>query len=228
MNKKVLLLILDGWGITQYPNVSAIAHANTSYIDSLYENYPSAKIHTDGHYVGLPKGQMGNSEVGHMNLGAGRIIYQDLVKVNIAIENNTLGQEPVLKQAFNYAKKYDKKVHFLGLLSDGGVHSHINHLKGLISAAYHEGLEHVFVHAFTDGRDVDPRSGLGFISDLQDHLNKTTGKLVSVIGRYFSMDRDKRWERIKKAYDLLTNGTGEFSINIFKSIEKKLYQRNYR
>lgn len=219
MNKKVLLLILDGWGITQDPKVSAIAQANTPFIDSLYTKYPNAQIRTDGMNVGLPEGQMGNSEVGHMNLGAGRIVYQDLVKINLAVKNNTIAEEPVLKKAFAYAKQNNKKVHFMGLLSDGGVHSHINHLKGLISAAAQEGLENVFVHAFTDGRDVDPKSGLGFISDLQEHLSKTTGKLASVIGRYFAMDRDKRWERIKKAYDLLVFGKGEKTNNILQSIQ---------
>ena len=220
MNKKVLLLILDGWGITQDPKVSAIAQANTPFIDSLYTKYPNAQIRTDGLNVGLPDGQMGNSEVGHMNLGAGRVVYQDLVKVNLAVKNNTLIQEPVLQQAFDYAKKYNKNIHFLGLLSNGGVHSHINHLKGLISAAHSEGLEKVFVHAFTDGRDVDPHSGAGFISELENHLEKTTGKLASVIGRYYAMDRDKRWERVKEAYDLLHFGKGEESTNILESIQK--------
>jgi len=220
MNKKVLLLILDGWGITQDPKVSAIAQANTPFIDSLYDKYPNAHIRTDGMNVGLPEGQMGNSEVGHMNLGAGRIVYQDLVKVNLAIKNDTLGQEPVLRQAFNYAKKYDKNIHFLGLVSNGGVHSHINHLKGLISAAHSEGLEKVFVHAFTDGRDVDPHSGAGFISELESHLEKTTGKIASVLGRYYAMDRDKRWERVKEAYDLLHFGKGEISTNAVESIQK--------
>ncbi len=220
MNKKVLLLILDGWGITQDTEVSAIAQANTPFIDSLYNKYPNAQLRTDGMNVGLPKGQMGNSEVGHMNLGAGRIVYQDLVKVNLAIENDTLGKEPVLQQAFNYAKKYDKNIHFLGLVSDGGVHSHIKHLKGLISAAHSEGLKKVFVHAFTDGRDVDPQSGAGFIQELDNHLKKTTGKIASVVGRYYSMDRDKRWERVKKAYDLLHFGKGETSTNVVESIKK--------
>jgi len=220
MNKKVLLLILDGWGITQDPKVSAISQANTPFINSLYHNYPNAQLRTDGMYVGLPEGQMGNSEVGHMNLGAGRIVYQDLVKVNLAIKNDTLGQEPVLRQAFSYAKKYDKNIHFLGLVSDGGVHSHINHLKGLISAAHSEGLKKVFVHAFTDGRDVDPQSGAGFISELESHLEKTTGKIASVVGRYFAMDRDKRWERVKEAYDLLHFGKGKASTNAAESIQK--------
>ncbi|MBV1888023.1 MAG: 2,3-bisphosphoglycerate-independent phosphoglycerate mutase [Urechidicola sp.] len=220
MNKKVLLLILDGWGITQDPKASAIANAHTPFIDSLYKKYPNAQLRTDGLNVGLPEGQMGNSEVGHMNLGAGRVVYQDLVKVNLAIKNDTLSKEPVLKQAFSYAKKYDKKIHFLGLLSNGGVHSHIDHLKGLINAAQSEGLEKVYVHAFTDGRDVDPHSGVGFITEIENHLENTTGKLASVIGRYYAMDRDKRWERVKKAYDLLHNGKGEKSTNILESIQK--------
>ena len=182
MNKKVLLLILDGWGITQDSKVSAIAQANTPFIDSLYKNYPNAEVRTDGLNVGLPEGQMGNSEVGHMNLGAGRIVYQDLAKVNLAIEQDTLKKEPVLTQAFDYAKKYQKNIHFLGLLSDGGVHSHINHLKGLISAAHNEGLKHLYVHAFTDGRDVDPKSGLSFIKELEKHL--TASKVLDDLDSY--------------------------------------------
>ncbi len=224
MEKKVLLLILDGWGITQNPAVSAIAQASTPFIDSLYSKYPNGQLLTHGIHVGLPEGQMGNSEVGHMNLGAGRIVYQDLAKVNLAVMNNTLHQEPVLKDAFTYAKKQNKKVHFLGLVSNGGVHSHIDHLKGLLSAANNEGLENVFVHAFTDGRDVDPKSGAGHISDLQQHMEKTTGKLASIIGRYYAMDRDKRWERVKKAYDLLVFGKGTPSENALKSIEKSYTQ----
>jgi 2,3-bisphosphoglycerate-independent phosphoglycerate mutase len=219
MNKKVILLILDGWGITQNPSVSAIAQANTPFVDSLYTKYPNAQLLTHGMNVGLPDGQMGNSEVGHMNLGAGRIVYQDLAKINVAVENNTLNKEPVLKDAFDHAKKNNKKVHFLGLVSDGGVHSHINHIKGLLSAAHEEGLKDVFVHAFTDGRDVDPKSGAEHILDLQHHMTKTTGKLASVIGRYFAMDRDKRWERVKKAYDLLVFGKGSTSSNAAASIE---------
>jgi len=219
MQKKVLLLILDGWGITQDPTVSAIAQAKTPFIDSLYNKYPHAQLLTHGMNVGLPEGQMGNSEVGHMNLGAGRIVYQDLAKVNLAVQNNTLHEEPVLKDAFTYAKENNKKVHFLGLVSDGGVHSHINHVKGLLTAAQENGLQNVFVHAFTDGRDVDPKSGAGHIADLEAHMSKTTGKLASVIGRYFAMDRDKRWERVKKAYDLLVFGKGTPSKNAVKSIQ---------
>jgi 2,3-bisphosphoglycerate-independent phosphoglycerate mutase len=219
MNKKVILMILDGWGKSPDPKVSAIDNAQTPFIDSLYTKYPSANLRTDGLHVGLPEGQMGNSEVGHMNLGAGRIVYQDLVKINLAVENKTLREEQVLKNAFEYAKTNNKNVHFLGLVSDGGVHSHINHLFGLINAANDYGLKDVFVHAFTDGRDVDPKSGYGFISDLEEHLNNTTGKLATVTGRYYAMDRDKRWERIKLAYDCLVEGKGIATYNISKSIQ---------
>ena len=219
MNKNVILLILDGWGVTQDSGVSAISKAKTPFIDSLYNNYPNSQLLTHGMHVGLPEGQMGNSEVGHMNLGAGRIVYQDLAKINLAIKNNTLSEESVLKDAFEYAKSSNKSVHFLGLVSDGGVHSHIDHLKGLLSAAHNEGLSKVFVHAFTDGRDVDPKSGAFHISELQDHMAKTTGALASIIGRYFAMDRDKRWERVKKAYDLLVFGKGSTSTDAVKSIK---------
>ncbi|OZV69183.1 2,3-bisphosphoglycerate-independent phosphoglycerate mutase [Winogradskyella aurantia] len=219
MNKKVILMILDGWGKSPDPKVSAIDNANTPFIDSLYLKYPNASLRTDGLNVGLPEGQMGNSEVGHMNLGAGRIVYQDLVKINLAVKDKSLANEPVLKKAFNYAKTNNKKVHLLGLVSDGGVHSHIKHLFGLLDAAQSFGLKDVFVHAFTDGRDVDPKSGYGFISELQEHLNKTTGKLATVIGRYYAMDRDKRWERVKLAYDALVYGEGQKTSNILKSIQ---------
>lgn len=220
MNKKVLLMILDGWGITQNPEVSAVAQANTPFIDSLYRKYPHAQLLTDGMNVGLPVGQMGNSEVGHMNLGAGRIVYQDLAKINMAVENGTLKNEPALQKAFEYAKSHNKRIHFMGLVSNGGVHSHIEHLKGLLTAAHQEGLENIYVHAFTDGRDVDPHSGKQFIADLQNHLEITRGKLASIIGRYYAMDRDKRWERVKKAYDLLCFGKGQLSKNAIKSIEQ--------
>lgn len=219
MNKKVLLMILDGWGITQDPAVSAVAQADTPFMDSLYKKYPHAQLLTHGMNVGLPEGQMGNSEVGHMNLGAGRIVYQDLAKINMAVANGTLRQEPELKKAFEYAKNHNKKVHFLGLVSNGGVHSHIEHLKGLLTAAHDEGLKNVYVHAFTDGRDVDPHSGKDFIAELQNHIKITGGKLASIIGRYYAMDRDKRWERVKKAYDLLRFGIGKPSTDAVKSIE---------
>ena len=220
MNKKVILMILDGWGKSPDPKVSAIDNANTPFIDSLYTKYPNASLRTGGLHVGLPEGQMGNSEVGHMNLGAGRIVYQDLVKINLAVKNNTLAQEAVLQEAFQYAKTNNKDVHFLGLVSDGGVHSHINHLKGLLDAANSSGIVNSYVHAFTDGRDVDPKSGFGFITDLEEHLEKTNGKLATITGRYYAMDRDKRWERIKIAYDALVNGIGEKSTNATVTIQK--------
>lgn len=220
MNKRVMLVILDGWGITQDPEVSAVAKANTTYFDSLISKYPNSQLLTHGMNVGLPDGQMGNSEVGHMNLGAGRIVYQDLAKINLAVKNKSLSQEPVLEQAFDYAKRNNKPIHFLGLLSNGGVHSHIDHLKGLLTAADEFGVKEKYVHAFTDGRDVDPHSGLQFIQELQDHLNTTNTKLASVVGRYFAMDRDRRWERIKKAYDLMISGVGEKSTNITEIISQ--------
>tara|TARA_R110002051_G_scaffold311254_1_gene385016 strand:- start:49584 stop:51080 length:1497 start_codon:yes stop_codon:yes gene_type:complete len=212
-------MILDGWGKSPDPKVSAIDQAKTPYIDALYKNYPNASLRTDGLHVGLPEGQMGNSEVGHMNLGAGRIVYQDLVKINLAVQNKTLQEEHVLKNAFAYAKTNAKKVHLLGLVSDGGVHSHTKHLFGLLEAAKDYGLTDVFVHAFTDGRDVDPKSGYGFISDLENHLDNTTGKLATVTGRYYAMDRDKRWERVKLAYDALVNGEGTKTTNALQSIK---------
>lgn len=212
-------MILDGWGKSPDPKVSAIDNAHTPFIDSLYHKYPNATLRTDGLHVGLPEGQMGNSEVGHMNLGAGRIIYQDLVKVNLAVQNKTLNTEKVLVDAFSYAKDNNKSVHFLGLVSDGGVHSHISHLYGLIAAANEFGLKKTFVHAFTDGRDVDPKSGANFISDLQNHLINTPTKLATVTGRYYAMDRDKRWERVKLAYDAIVNNIGEKSTNVVATIE---------
>ncbi len=220
MNKKVILMILDGWGISPDPKVSAVDKANTQFIDSLYTKYPHATLRTDGLHVGLPEGQMGNSEVGHMNLGAGRIVYQDLAKINLAVKNNSLANETVLQTAFQYAKDNNRAVHFLGLVSDGGVHSHINHLFGLLDATEDFGLKNVFIHAFTDGRDVDPKSGFGFITELEEHIEKTSAKLATITGRYYAMDRDKRWERVKLAYDALVNGKGEQSSNATKSIQK--------
>ncbi|AXT20700.1 2,3-bisphosphoglycerate-independent phosphoglycerate mutase [Flavobacteriaceae bacterium AU392] len=219
MSKKVILMILDGWGTSPNPKVSAIDHAHTPYIDSLYKNYSNAALRTDGLHVGLPEGQMGNSEVGHMNLGAGRIVYQDLAKINLAIQKKTLHNEATIINAFKYAKDNGKNIHFLGLLSDGGVHSHINHLFGLIDAAENFGLSNIFVHAFTDGRDVDPKSGYGFITALESHIEHSNTKLASITGRYYAMDRDKRWERIKLAYDALVNGIGNVSKNATRSIE---------
>jgi 2,3-bisphosphoglycerate-independent phosphoglycerate mutase len=225
MNKKVILMILDGWGKSPDPKVSAIDNANIPFINSLYKNYPSAQLRTDGLNVGLPEGQMGNSEVGHMNLGAGRIVYQDLAKINLAVANKTLAKEQALKDAFQYAKDNHKKVHFLGLVSDGGVHSHTSHLRALIDATQDYGLKEVFVHAFTDGRDVDPKSGKKYIQDLENYIANTSVKIASVIGRYYAMDRDKRWERIKLAYDLLVNGQGTHSKNPVASIEES-YENN--
>ena len=218
MNKKVILMILDGWGKSPDPKVSAIDNANIPFINSLYTKYPSAQLRTDGLNVGLPEGQMGNSEVGHMNLGAGRIVYQDLAKINLAVQNKTMNQEKPLLDAFKYAKDNNKSVHFLGLLSDGGVHSHTSHLRGLIDATQDFGLEKVFVHAFTDGRDVDPKSGALYLEDLNNYIDSKSVKLASVIGRYYAMDRDKRWERVKLAYDLLVNGTGKHSKDAVLSI----------
>lgn len=220
MNKKVILMILDGWGITQDPKVSAIFNAKTSYIDSLYGKYANASLRTDGEYVGLPEGQMGNSEVGHMNLGAGRIVYQNLVRVNMAVKNKTLGKEKELLDAISYAKENNKNIHLLGLVSDGGIHSHIDHLKGLLDVAAEHNLKNVFLHAFTDGRDCDPKSGISFIETIQNYMKETTGELATVTGRYFAMDRDKRWERIKLAYDALVNSEGVKSTNAVKSMEE--------
>ena len=218
MNKKVILMILDGWGKSPDPKVSAIDNANVPFINSLYKNYPSAQLRTDGLNVGLPEGQMGNSEVGHMNLGAGRIVYQDLAKINLAVAHQTLAREQVLVDAFTYAKENNKKVHFLGLVSDGGVHSHTSHLRGLIDASQEYGLDQVYVHAFTDGRDVDPKSGAKYIHDLEEHIKDTPVKIASIVGRYYAMDRDKRWERVKLAYDLVVNGTGIPSRNAVASV----------
>ncbi|GAA4315636.1 2,3-bisphosphoglycerate-independent phosphoglycerate mutase [Christiangramia aestuarii] len=225
MNKKVLLMILDGWGITQNEEVSAVAQAKTPFMDALPDKFPHASLRTDGMNVGLPEGQMGNSEVGHMNLGAGRVVYQDLVKINMAVEKDTLKDEPVLEEALNYAVKNNKPVHFMGLVSNGGVHSHINHLKGLLSAADKLGVKNKYVHAFTDGRDVDPHSGKGFIEDLLPHLEKTNSKLASVIGRYYAMDRDKRWERVEKAYDLIVKGEGKKTTDPLAAIQES-YDEN--
>ena len=220
MNKKVILMILDGWGITQDPKVSAIYNAKTPFINSLYDKFPHAELRTDGEHVGLPEGQMGNSEVGHMNLGAGRIVYQNLAKINNAIKDGSLAKEAELLNAFEYAKTNNKNIHFLGLVSNGGIHSHINHLKGLLEAADKYGLDNVYLHAFTDGRDCDPKSGKYFINDIQEYMQKTTGKLASITGRYYAMDRDNRWERVQLAYDALVHGKGSFSTNATESIQQ--------
>lgn len=225
MNKKVILMILDGWGITQDPKVSAIYNAKTPFINSLYDKYPNAELRTDGEHVGLPEGQMGNSEVGHMNLGAGRIVYQNLARINKAVKEKTLGQEKVLINTFTFAKKNNKNVHLLGLVSDGGIHSHINHIKGLLDVAYEHKIENVFLHAFTDGRDCDPKSGAFFINEMQEYMQKTTGELATVTGRYFAMDRDNRWKRVKKAYDCVVNAIGTKTTDAVETI-KQNYANN--
>ncbi len=208
MNKKVILIIMDGWGIGNDPDVSAIAQAKTPFYNSALLKYPHSKLEASGLAVGLPLGQMGNSEVGHMNIGAGRIVYQNLVRINKAFEENTIKDEEAIVNAYAYAKSTGKKVHFMGLVSNGGVHSHISHLKGLIQTAIEAELPEFYVHAFTDGRDCDPKSGKGFISEIEDKLKGSKGKIASVIGRYYSMDRDNRWERVKLAYDVMVKGIG--------------------
>ena len=218
-------MILDGWGIAKNKAVSAIDNAKTPFINSLYPKYPNSKLEASGLAVGLPAGQMGNSEVGHMNIGAGRVVYQDLVRVNKAIEEKELDKNPVLLEAFAYAKKNNKSVHYMGLVSDGGVHSHIDHLKGLITIASNNGIKNLFVHAFTDGRDTDPKGGYAYITEVVDHMSKTTGTLASIVGRYYAMDRDKRWERVKLAYDVLVKGTGEKTTTPLASIQSS-YDNN--
>lgn len=213
-------MILDGWGIAANKKVSAIDNAHTPFIDSLFPVFAHSQLEASGLAVGLPGGQMGNSEVGHMNIGAGRVVYQDLVRINKAFEENELKDNTVLLDAFTYAKEKNKKIHLIGLVSDGGVHSHINHLKGLVTLARQNKVEKLFVHAFTDGRDTDPKSGLRFLEDLQQHLDVAGGRLASVVGRYFAMDRDKRWERVKLAYDLLVHGKGEETDNALAAVQQ--------
>src|SRR5688572_3636241 len=224
MNKKVLLVILDGWGIATDTNVSAVDKASTPFIDSLYPRFPHASLQASGEAVGLPEGQMGNSEVGHMNIGAGRVVYQDLVKINLAIRNRELNTNPVLVEALNYAKENNKKVHFIGLLSDGGVHSHIEHLKALCTIAHEANVPNVFIHAFTDGRDTDPKGGAKYLQDLENHLSQTTGKIASIVGRYYAMDRDNRWERVKIAYDVMVNGIGTPTQNLQEALQQSYHE----
>lgn len=206
--KRAILVIMDGWGEGKVPTADAIAHAKTPFVSSLYKQYPHSNLITCGEAVGLPDGQMGNSEVGHLNIGAGRIVYQELQRINVAIRDGELAANPVLLDTLAHAKKNDKALHLIGLVSDGGVHSHIEHLKALTNIAKAHGLEKVYIHAFTDGRDTDPKSGLCFLEELSAHLETSTGKIASVTGRYYAMDRDKRWERVKLAYDALVNGVG--------------------
>ncbi|MCT4623070.1 MAG: 2,3-bisphosphoglycerate-independent phosphoglycerate mutase [Schleiferiaceae bacterium] len=225
MSNKTVLMVLDGWGIAKDPNVSAVDKANTPFIDSLYQKYPNTQIRTSGRDVGLPAGQMGNSEVGHMNLGAGRVVYQDLVKINMAVEDGSIEQNETLIKAFDHAKANNKKVHLIGLISDGGVHSHILHAKGLLSMANNKGVSNVFVHAFTDGRDTDPNGGLAYLADLENHMAQTTGRVATIVGRYYAMDRDKRWERVKLAYDALVHNTGD-RFNTSKEAIENSYANN--
>ena len=215
--KKTVLIILDGWGLGDTSKSDAIYNANTPFVDSLYTKYPHSKLKTFGQYVGLPKGQMGNSEVGHLNIGAGRIVYQDLAKINLSCEDNSIAQMENLKKSFAYAVQNKKPLHLIGLVSDGGIHSHQNHLYKLCQLANKAGVKNVFIHAFTDGRDCDPKSGKGFIKKLEQNL--FGAKIASVCGRYYAMDRDKRWERIKLSYDLMINAKGEKSQNLQESIQ---------
>ncbi|MVT06881.1 2,3-bisphosphoglycerate-independent phosphoglycerate mutase [Chitinophaga tropicalis] len=217
--KRAILVIMDGWGQGQVPAADAIAHAKTPFVSSLYNKYPHSTLITCGEDVGLPEGQMGNSEVGHLNLGAGRIVYQELQRINVAIRTGELAANPVLQATFNYAKDNGKALHLIGLVSDGGVHSHINHLKALTEIAKEKGLSKVFIHAFTDGRDTDPKGGLGYMEDLVQHLQKTTGQVASITGRYYAMDRDKRWERVKLAYDAMVHGTGTPTQDVITAIK---------
>jgi 2,3-bisphosphoglycerate-independent phosphoglycerate mutase len=216
---------MDGWGLGKVASADAIQHAKTPFVSSLYKKYPNTILTTCGEAVGLPEGQMGNSEVGHLNLGAGRIVYQELQRINVAVSDGSFAKNEVLLNSVRLAKKNQKPLHLIGLVSDGGVHSHINHLKAIIDVCKNEKLDDVFIHAFTDGRDTDPKSGLGFIKDLQSHLNKTVGKIGSVSGRYYAMVRDKRWERVKLAYDALVNGEGEKATDAVEAIENS-YKKN--
>ena len=216
--KKVILIIMDGWGLGKKKESDAIQNANVPFVSSLYKKYPNTTLVTCGEAVGLPAGQMGNSEVGHLNLGAGRIVYQELERINVAVKNGEFQKNEVLLNSLKYAKENNKSLHLLGLVSDGGVHSHINHLKAITLLCKEKNIENVYVHAFTDGRDTDPKSGINFLEDLQKHLDKTTGKIATITGRYYAMDRDKRWERVKIAYDALVHRTGGVTGNIFSAI----------
>ena len=216
----MILIIMDGWGLGKIKTSDAIENANVPFVSSLYNKYPNATLVTFGEAVGLPEGQMGNSEVGHLNLGAGRIVYQELQRINVAIRTGELENNLVLQEALRLAKESGSPLHLIGLVSDGGVHSHIEHLKALTTICKKEQIPEVYIHAFTDGRDTDPKSGIIFLRDLSNHLHETTGKIATVMGRYYSMDRDKRWERVKVAYDALVMGKGENSDDIFASVSK--------
>jgi 2,3-bisphosphoglycerate-independent phosphoglycerate mutase len=225
LQKKVILVIMDGWGLGKVASSDAIQNANTPFTKSLYSKYPNATLITCGEAVGLPDGQMGNSEVGHLNLGAGRVVYQELQRINVAVRDGSFAKNETLLQAIRFARNNNKPFHLIGLVSDGGVHSHINHLKTIIDVCNEEGLNDVFIHAFTDGRDCDPKSGLAFLIELQQHLNFSVGKIATVSGRYYAMDRDKRWERVKLAYDAMVKGVGEKATDAIAAIENS-YTKN--
>ncbi|MBE6193367.1 MAG: 2,3-bisphosphoglycerate-independent phosphoglycerate mutase [Rikenellaceae bacterium] len=220
MANKVLLMILDGWGIGNHTKSDAIYSTNPQFINDLTEAYPHAQLRTDGENVGLPEGQMGNSEVGHLNIGAGRVVYQDLVKINRACRDNSILNNPEVVAAFEYAKANGVNVHFMGLTSDGGVHSSLDHLFKLCDISKHYGIENTYVHCFMDGRDTDPKSGKGFIEALENHMKSSAGTIASIIGRYYAMDRDKRWERVKVAYDQLVEGVGEKATDMVAAMQK--------
>lgn len=219
MGKKALLMILDGWGIGDKSKSDVIYNTPTPYWDYLLATYPHSQLQASGENVGLPDGQMGNSEVGHLNIGAGRVLYQDLVKINKAIADGSILQNAQVKSAFEYAQRTGKAMHFMGLTSDGGVHSSLDHIFALCDIAAHYGLKDVYLHCFMDGRDTDPHSGKGFISRLEEHCATTTGKIASIIGRYYAMDRDKRWERVKIAYDLLVDGKGKQATDMVQAMQ---------
>lgn len=223
-NKKCILVIMDGWGHGAVKDSDVIQHAQVPFVSSLYQKYPNTTLITCGEQVGLPEGQMGNSEVGHLNLGAGRIVYQELQRINVAIRTGEFQKNESLLSAIQYAKKNNKKLHLMGLVSDGGVHSHTNHLKAIVDLCTKEGLDKVFIHAFTDGRDTDPKSGLGFITNLENHLKSNTAKIATITGRYYAMDRDKRWERVQLAYDALVNGIGTKASNAIAAIENAYHE----
>lgn len=220
MSNKAILIIMDGWGLGKVKSADAIQNAHVPFVTSLYSKYPNTTLITCGQLVGLPEGQMGNSEVGHLNLGAGRIVYQELERINVAVRTGELAKNEHLLASIRLAKNNGKPLHLLGLVSDGGVHSHINHLKAICDICKAEGLSEVYIHAFTDGRDTDPKSGLGFLTDLQNHLNSSVGKIATVSGRYYAMDRDKRWERVKLAYDCLVKGEGATAADAITAVKQ--------
>ena len=224
-NKKVILIIMDGWGLGKEKRSDAIQNANVPFVSSLYPKYPNSTLITCGEDVGLPEGQMGNSEVGHLNIGAGRIVYQELQRINVAIREKEFQKNQILLNSIQYAKENQKKLHLMGLVSDGGVHSQINHLKAILSVCAEHDFHDVLVHAFTDGRDTDPKSGLRYLEDLQNAMNSSTGKIVTITGRYYAMDRDKRWERVKIAYDAMVYGIGVESKDIMQEV-KSSYEAN--